>query len=374
MLIEGQKIVFNREKTFTYVEKLGSGGTGDTHLFKDETTDMLFAIKKYAPKAGNDIQENYPRFVDEIKILFQISHPNIVRIYNYYLYPEKTLGYLQMEYVNGKQIDNITESDLILSDWNDIFKQTISAFRYLESHHILHRDIRPSNILITNNDEVKVIDFGFGKIVDPKIHENNSVLLNWPATQMPEEIAQDAEYSKCTEIYFLGTLFSQLKLGESFKYKSVLEKMKQVKIVDRYQSFSEISHAMAHGILASLDFSGSQQSAYLAMADALSTHIANFSEIPRFESNSDKVLSNLEKILKCTALEHKLQDPSELISCFVLGKFSYYNRKDILAIVISKFYEFFSDLSTSKRDIVMDNLIFRLKSIPVNVEEDELPF
>lgn len=62
---------------------------------------MLFAFKKYVPKDFNYIDELYKRFVDEIKILFTISHPNIVRVYNYYLYPEIKHGYLQMEYIEG---------------------------------------------------------------------------------------------------------------------------------------------------------------------------------------------------------------------------------------------------------------------------------
>lgn len=84
MLKAGDIVEFDRIKQFRYIESLGEGGTGDTHLFKDETTDMLFAFKKYAPKDLDFIDEYYSRFVEEIKILFRISHPNIVRVYNYY--------------------------------------------------------------------------------------------------------------------------------------------------------------------------------------------------------------------------------------------------------------------------------------------------
>ena len=105
MLKSGQIVEFDRKKQFRYIRLLGGGGTGDTLMFEDETTDMLFAFKKYAPKNPDYIDEYYLRFVDEIKILFKISHPNIVRVYNYYLYPELKLGYLQMEYVDGVAID-----------------------------------------------------------------------------------------------------------------------------------------------------------------------------------------------------------------------------------------------------------------------------
>lgn len=83
----GDIIELNRKKQFKYVKVLGEGGTGDTHLFLDYTTNMNFAIKKYSPKQLEYRDDFYNRFVEEIKILFNLSHPNIVRIYNYYLYP-----------------------------------------------------------------------------------------------------------------------------------------------------------------------------------------------------------------------------------------------------------------------------------------------
>ena len=63
-------------------------GNRDTRLFFDPTTEMHFAMKKYSPQDVKKKDEYYDRFVDEIKILFNLSHPNIVRVYNYYLYPK----------------------------------------------------------------------------------------------------------------------------------------------------------------------------------------------------------------------------------------------------------------------------------------------
>ena len=170
----GEVVDFSRKKQFTYVKPLGAGGTGDTHLFRDDTTDMLFAIKKYHPKDEKYIDEFYERFVDEIKILFKLSHPNIVRVYNYYLYPEYKLGYLQMEFVEGITIDKY-EDDGWGKDWETIFAETVAAFQYLEENNILHRDIRPTNIMIDNDYNVKIIDFGFGKILSETTECGKSV-------------------------------------------------------------------------------------------------------------------------------------------------------------------------------------------------------
>ena len=226
----GDVITFNSKKAFTYIKPLGSGGTGDTHLFLDETTGIQFAIKKYVPKDSQFTDEDYRRFVDEIIILFNISHPNIVRIYNYYLFPEAKTGYLQMEYVDGVSIDKF-EPDGWGKDWNAIFSEVISAFEYLEQHNILHRDIRPANILIDRNENVKIIDFGFGKKLSNTTKNQNSILLNWPATEMPYEVQSKQEYDEQTEIYFVGVLFKHILKDDSadfrFQHISNLKEMNE---------------------------------------------------------------------------------------------------------------------------------------------------
>lgn len=200
-LNKGNEIEFNNSKYFKYLKELGQGGTGEIHLFLDETTDMKFAIKKYSPYNENYREEFYERFVNEIKILFKISHPNIVRIYNYYLYPKYFVGYLQMEYIEGMTIDEYNPS-FWDKQWEEIFIEAISAFCYLENKKILHRDIRINNIMITEEQEVKIIDFGFGKNFENLQEEKNSIFLNWPVTELPEEIKINKEYNQQSEIYF----------------------------------------------------------------------------------------------------------------------------------------------------------------------------
>ena len=193
MLAPGKIIAFDRKKYFKYIRPLGAGGTGDTFLFKDETTDTFFAIKKYSPKGNNDIEDNYYRFVQEVKILFNISHANIVRIYNYYLYPETKSGYLQMEYIDGVPIDKFEPYKE--KSWNEIFIDTINSFKYLEDRSILHRDIRPSNIIIDTNGNIKIIDFGFGKKLSSIKEAAGSIFLNWPVSEQPLEIINQHIYS-----------------------------------------------------------------------------------------------------------------------------------------------------------------------------------
>ena len=374
---KGDLIVFDSKKNFKYIKSLGAGGTGDTHLFLDETTGIQFAIKKYAPKDFRYVDEYYSRFVDEIIILFNITHPNIVRIYNYYLYPELKTGYLQMEYVDRVTIDRFEPLDGGKS-WDDIFSEIVSAFEYLEKHHILHRDIRPANILVDNNENVKIIDFGFGKQLHDSESEKNSILLNWPATEMPDEVVLNQEYNECTEIYFLGVLFKHILSNTKapFHFAHIIEKMTQISPIQRYSSFSEISGDIAAGVISEIGFSDSQKQVYRRFADVLSRHIDYYSEKFSPINNISLTLSKLSELIRSSSLETYIQDNTRLINCFVNSGctgYTYRSTKDIDVQIVIDFYNLIISLSDQKKKILFDNIYGRLSTIPVQ-SDDELPF
>lgn len=372
----GDVINFDKRKTFRYVKKLGEGGTGDTHLLSDDTTDMLFAFKKYVPKDQRYIEEFYKRFVDEIKILFKISHPNIVRIYNTYLYPEKNTGYLQMEYIEGTSIDRYSPFPWGKS-WNEIFVDTISAFVYLEKNNILHRDIRPQNIMVDKEGIVKIIDFGFGKVLNPKDVNSNSIFLNWPVTEMPKEVETEGKYDVVTEIYFVGKLFEKLlknknAVGE-FNYNYILEKMIDVEPEKRYCSFEKIYSDITEGIFGEIDFSEQEKEIYMSFAEELTNHISKFYEKCIPIENMETIISNLADVIKKNSLEKYIQKNSDLINCFVENNYTYNTRCNIEVLMVKKFYRFLIGLPKNKQKNVMDNINTRLSKIKVEVLDD-LPF
>jgi eukaryotic-like serine/threonine-protein kinase len=327
MIEPGTVVEFNRIKQFTHIKPLGQGGTGDTHLFKDETTDMLFAFKKYVPKDSNYIDELYERFVDEIKILFTISHPNIVRVYNYYLYPEIKHGYLQMEYIEGDSISDF--EPFFRKDWGDIFTETISAFEYLESKNILHRDIRPANILIDRYENVKVIDFGFGKQLTGQDQDGRSVLLNWPVTQFPNETANEGIYNHQSEIYFVGKLFSNI-IGDDlsdFKFKYIIDKMIQLDPQERYTSFRDISVDISQGVLA-INFTEDEKGLYRDFAEILSKYIVSHSNSYMPVNDPKIIMSRLSTLIRNSSLETHIQNNKQLIDCFIDNAYTFNSRNE----------------------------------------------
>ncbi|MGM0789880.1 MAG: protein kinase family protein [Bacillota bacterium] len=375
MLKPGTVVEFDRIKQFIHVKSLGQGGTGDTHLFKDETTDMLFAFKKYSPEDTTYIDEYYERFVEEIKILFNISHPNIVRVYNYYLYPENKLGYLQMEYIDGVAISDF-EPMLYEKDWSDIFTETIAAFEYLEAKNILHRDIRPANIMIDKNENVKVIDFGFGKKLVNQDRNAKSVFLNWPVTQWPNETADERIYNHQSEIYFVGKLFSNV-IGEDlahFKFKHIIDKMIQLDPNERYASFNDVSVEISQGVLGEIDFTEREKTLYRNFADILSSHLVKHKN--RYDPVTDIniIINRLATLIRNSSLESHIQDNGQLISCFINNAFTFNSRTDIPLSIIIDFYQLLQSLVLYKQKIVLDNINVRLSKITEELDIDDLPF
>lgn len=375
-IIENKMVTFDSSKQFKFIKNLGHGGTGDTNLFLDESVDMLFAIKKFSPIEENDTDNCYNRFIDEIKILFTIFNKNIVRIYNYYLYPSFKTGYIQMEYIDGNTIDKINPVDYNKS-WNDYFLDTINAFDYLYDNSILHRDIRSSNFMITKEGILKIIDFGFGKKISD-YNEENSVCLNWPASIPPEEVEVNKEYTYSTEIYYIGELFKNLVKGDStFLYNKIINKMLEYSQSERYNNYKEIKAEISNNLMSQIDFTEYEKEIYMHFADGLYNSIHKFTSKPEFKYNIEEICKSLEKIAKISSLESYVQRNNEVILCFVKASFSYKQKNTIQSNNLIDFYKMFVDLTTSKKNIVIDAIIARLKNVPIEIQTDpyeDLPF
>lgn len=217
-------IEFLRKKDYKLIKELGSGACGKTVLLYDEIIDEKFVCKKYLPYFEHHKELLFKNFVQEIKLLHLINHRNIVRVFNYYIYPDHLTGYILMEFVEGSDIEEYLSEHP--ENINEIFLQTIEGFSYLESNNILHRDIRPLNVMVTDGGVVKIIDFGFGKRIADKEDFDKSITLNWWC-ETPPDFEQEL-YDFQTEVYFVGKLFEKILKEqdiEQFKYLTVLNSM-----------------------------------------------------------------------------------------------------------------------------------------------------
>lgn len=373
----GQVIKFSKPKYYEFVKALKAGGTGKTLLMRDSTINELFVCKKYAPEQKEYEDEFYNRFVEEIKIMYSVYHNNIVRIYDYFLYPEYKTGYIIMEYIKGENIEEyfrLADGE----DINSIFVQIINAFLYLEQHNILHRDIRATNIMIDEKGDIKVIDFGFGKKLIEEQQENQaSVLLNWPASKVPDEIYSE-QYGIQTEIFYVGYLIKNIieKYNiKCFKYGILLEKMIQVNPVNRIHSFEEIQNSIAEQTFEQINFTDEEKEIYQKFANSICALLYQIKDSLSIEKDSSIIIEKLRVILRDNSLEEYITNVTTLISIFVKSDYRYYNNR-VEVYKVKDFYEFFLNQADAVKEIILNNLYGRIGNIPVidSAFDEELPF
>lgn len=367
-------IEFIRAKDFRFINQIGQGGTGKTVLLKDEIIDEIFVCKKYSPYYEEHKELFFKNFVDEIKILHKIYHKNIVRVFNYYLYPEQKTGYILMEYIDGENIKKFAKKNPHLI--NDLFEQTISGFNYLEHNQILHRDIRPDNVLVSKNGIVKIIDFGFGKKIKYENDFDKSITLNWQFE--PPKDFDSKFYDFRTEVYFIGKLFEEILREneiDDFTYKAVLSEMIKLDFNDRISSFSLVERNILSNENAVIDFSYEEKETYKRFASSLTSIFSKIKQDSSYNTDIDNIITELEEIYRNSILEDYIQNPNSIARCFVNGSYKYFKRVEFSLYNLKSFIKLIKSVSADKKRIVINNLWQRLDSIERFTDyNSDLPF
>lgn len=351
-------ISFTRQKDYKFKEEISEGGLGLTVLLQDDLIDELFVCKKYSPLYPEHKEHYFNNFIQEIKILFNLHHNNIVRVFNYYLYPEIFTGYILMEYIQGYTIDEYVKinPDRILN----IFNQTVEGFRYLQLNNILHRDIRPANILVNKEGIVKIIDFGFGKKIESKVDYDKSVSLNW-CYNKPDEF-KDGIYDFRTEVYFISKLFEEIAHEnkiENDSFYSILNKM-GTSYNKRISSFNEVERLL---IPQSANFESNEKNTYRTFATTLEDLFYSIYESSTYNTDTDSMISTLEIIYHNSQLEEFVQNPKLIAEVFVNGRFKYNKKKKMSVFTLFEFCKLFKSKAPAQRKIILNNLWIRLDKI-----------
>jgi serine/threonine protein kinase len=366
-----------RRKDFELIEELGRGACGRTVLLNDPIIGERFVCKKYAPMYEELTDELYGNFVEEIKLLHLLNHPNIVRVFNYYLYPEEKTGYILMEHVLGSDIEDYLKSNP--ENINTIFSQAIEAFFHLETNDILHRDIRPMNILVSNEGGVKVIDFGFGKKITETRNFDKSISLNWWC-EPPNEFKSNT-YNHTTEVYFVGKLFENIILEnqiEQFSYKNLVSRMVARDPENRISLFSEVRKEMFSGAFADIEFGPFELDAYRNFADQLTMVLSKVERSSKYIESPADIIRKLEECYKTIMLEEYAPTNSVVIKAFISGAYYYSTRSFFQVATIRRFLELLRHSSSAKRNIIVANLKTRLDSLERYDDQadfdDDIPF
>ncbi|GGF11432.1 serine/threonine protein kinase [Halobacillus andaensis] len=192
-------------------EMIGGGGMANVYLAHDTILDREVAIKVLRLEYGND-EEFIARFHREAQSATSLSHPNIVNIYD--VGEEEDIYFMAMEYVDGMTLKQYIQqkSPIDTSEAIDIMRQVTSAIAHAHDNEIVHRDIKPQNILIDHYGHVKVTDFGIAMALSATaLTQTNSVLGS--VHYLSPEQARGGMATKKSDIYSLGIVMFELLTG-----------------------------------------------------------------------------------------------------------------------------------------------------------------
>lgn len=201
---------------YEIIREIGRGGMGTIYLARraDEEFEKEVAIKIL--KRGTDTDEVLRRFRAERQILAQLEHPNIARLIDAGTSPDG-LPYFVMEYVDGVPITQFCDAaGLNVRDRIELFIKVCTALHFAHQNLVVHRDLKPGNILITANGEPKLLDFGIAKLLSPGGDFLQTTIQNeqrfTPAYASPEQIRGDP-VTTASDVYSLGALLYHLLAG-----------------------------------------------------------------------------------------------------------------------------------------------------------------
>ena len=194
---------------------LGQGAMGVVYLAHDPDIDRPVAIKTIHPEAarGESGAEIEARFLKEAKLAGRLQHPSIVTVFD--VGRDKDLYFIAMEYVDGKPLTRyLGGEELPLAAKVAIIRQAAEALAHAHERDVVHRDVKPGNILIGKDGRVKVTDFGIGKFTSATTSDmtRTGQMIGSPAYMSPEQIRGEKIDGR-SDLFSLGVVLYELLTG-----------------------------------------------------------------------------------------------------------------------------------------------------------------
>ena len=202
---------------YSIVRELGRGGMGAVYLAERADGQYQHRVALKLIKRGMDTEQVLARFRSERQILASLDHPNIARLLDGGS-TDQGLPFFAMEYIEGEPIDTYAgRAGLSVEDRLRLFLQVCGAVAYAHQNLVIHRDIKPLNILVTSEGTPKLLDFGIAKVLHPGGEETSTVTsmrLLTPEYASPEQV-EGRHATTVSDVYALGVVLYELLTGRS---------------------------------------------------------------------------------------------------------------------------------------------------------------
>jgi serine/threonine protein kinase/Tfp pilus assembly protein PilF len=196
---------------YKILEKLGEGGMGVVYKAEDTNLKRDVAIK-FLPRQIASQKEEKERFKIEAQAAASLNHPNIATIYS--IEEADDEAFIVMEFIDGRELkDKIAEGPVKMNEALDITHKIADGLKAAHSKGIVHRDIKSSNVMITSDGKIKIMDFGLAKVTGSGLMTKVGTTMGTAAYMSPEQ-ATGEKVDQRTDIWSLGVILYELLTGE----------------------------------------------------------------------------------------------------------------------------------------------------------------
>ena len=218
---------------YTIERQLGRGGMGAVYLVRHNILDSLFALKVLSLNSDSGNNSFVSRFIREAKLACKIKHPNLIEVHDAGKNPENGMFYIVMDYVPGGSVrDRLKKQPFLpLAESLRIVTEIASALEAAFQHGMVHRDIKPDNIMFAADGSAKLADLGIAK----SLEEQDTMLtmaasvFGTPAYMSPEQAKDSGKVDCRADIYSLGIVFYEMLSGRRpYEGKSTIQILSQV--------------------------------------------------------------------------------------------------------------------------------------------------